>query len=126
MRVCVLKNYRVMLVFLSLLALSLLVLSVLWLLLAAILPEYSPFTPIRFFWLWWVVDAIGYGIAIAALIIAGANSHDIRAGINAKHKAIIATRLKVPNPSISATKKIINNADDITAVAVVIIDDLNS
>ena len=71
MRVCILKKYRVMLVFLSILALSLLVLSVLWLLLAAILPEYSPFTPIGFFWLWWFVDAIGYGIAIATLIIAG-------------------------------------------------------
>jgi len=64
-----LRYRKTLIVVLALVSFSLLILSLVWLASLALLP--IPLFPVRFFWLWWLVDILGYVIAIATLVLAG-------------------------------------------------------
>ncbi len=63
-------KHRYILLLLTVVSLTLLSLSLMWLL-GCSLGLTTFLWPVKYFWLWWLVDALGYFIAIATLIIAG-------------------------------------------------------
>ncbi len=64
------RGRKALLVMLTIFAISAIIIPIIWWLGSLVAPTYFV-SPLAWWWAWWVVDAVGYGISLATLFLAG-------------------------------------------------------